>query len=346
MVSSSPVQEELGRLGWSPADNLDFVEADDGRRPGRVVIAHGPTVELAWFPGAGPAVFETFDLRRDLNLRPVAGDWVAVQDGRIVEVGPRRTVLRRPDPNGRDTQVLAANIDTVMIVLAIDRDPSLKALERLQVMAWDSGAAPVLVLTKVDECADPAAAVERATQAAPGVPVVVTSSYQRLGLDELRSYLGPGTTTTMLGASGAGKTSLLNALEGRNENVREVGAGGQGRHTTTTRRLFFTSGGGVLLDVPGIRSLDLQASEEAVDETFTDILEAAHHCRFRDCNHAGDRGCAVEEAVAQGTIPLRRLESWRSIQRELAYQERKNDPMAMAEQRKVWKQMCKDIKRR
>ncbi|AEV87086.1 ribosome small subunit-dependent GTPase A [Actinoplanes sp. SE50] len=338
--------DDLRELGWSPADDLRFADTPDGRRPGRVVIMHGRALELAWFPGDGPAVHDTFELGRDLNLRPVAGDWVAVQDGRVVEVGPRRTALQRPDPNGKDTQVLAANIDTIMIVQPIDRPLNLEAIERLQVMAWDSGAAPVLVLTKSDGCPDIGAALDQAGQAAPGVPVLVTSALDRQGLEELRSHLGPGTTTTMLGASGVGKTSLLNALEGRNEQVQQVGAGGAGRHTTTTRRLFRTSAGGVLLDVPGIRSLDLLTTDEGVGETFADITEAARHCRFRDCGHAGDRGCAVEEAVRDGSLPERRLESWRRIQREQAYQDRRNDPAAMAEQRKVWKQMCKEAKRR
>ncbi|WP_436531892.1 ribosome small subunit-dependent GTPase A [Actinoplanes sp. HUAS TT8] len=341
---SDDLTTELTAVGWSAADDLEFALAG-GRRPGRVIVMHGAKVEIAWFPADDRTVHETFDLGHDLNLRPVAGDWVAVEDGRVAEVGVRRTALQRPDPNGKDIQVLAANIDTIMIVLPIDRPLNLHVLERLQVMAWDSGAAPVVVLTKADGCADPGEAVEQAGSVAFGTPIIVTSSVDRSGLDQVRDHLRSGSTTTMLGASGVGKTSLLNALEGRAEAVRDVRGDGQGRHTTTTRRLFRTSAGGVLLDVPGIRSLDLLASDEAVGETFSDISDLAEACRFRNCGHDGDSGCAVEEAVATGELPERRLDSWRAIQRELAYQERRNDPAAMAEQRKVWKQMSKDARK-
>lgn len=345
MRPSSPTLEgRLAGLGWRRDDGVDFLV--DHARPGRVSVMHGSSVEVIWLPDDTTEQTDVFDLNRNLNLRPVAGDWVSIRSGSVVNVGARRTCLSRPDPNEKDIQVLAANIDTVLIVLPIDRGVNLKVLERLSVMAWDSGADPLVVLTKSDGADDVRRAVEVAEQAAPGMAVLVTSAVDGTGLEELRARMGSGSTTTMLGASGVGKTSLLNALEGRDEAVRDVSRDGAGRHTTTTRKLYRLRSGGVLLDLPGIRSLDLHASDEAVGETFADIVALAQGCRFRDCTHAGDHGCAVEPAVATGELPLRRLESWRAIRREMAYQERRNDPAAMAAQREEWKRATKATRAR
>ncbi|WP_250028894.1 ribosome small subunit-dependent GTPase A [Paractinoplanes maris] len=334
--------DSLTTLGWAAGAPL-FVSGDE--RPGRVSVVHGPSIEVIWFPSDAAAETTLFELRRDLNLRPVAGDWIVIDGGEPVRVVPRRTSLSRPDPNERDIQVLAANIDTVMIVLPIDRGLNLKNLERLSVMVWDSGADPLVVLTKADATDDPEPVVEEAQAAAPGVPVVLTSAVDGRGLDELRSRMAAGTTTTMLGASGVGKTSLLNALEGHAEAVREVRRDGQGRHTTTTRKLYRLGSGGVLLDLPGIRSLDLYASDAAVEETFADVAALAEYCQFRDCAHDGDKGCAVEAAVAAGELPERRLQSWHAIRREMAYQSRRSDPAAMAAQRQEWKRVTKASKK-
>lgn len=283
-------------------------------------------------------------LGRRLTLTAVAGDWVRVQEGEIVEVRERSTALTRPGRDG-GVQVLAANIDMVFLVLAIDHGLNVKALERLSVMAWESGATPVVVLTKCDLVGTVEAEVASAQDAAPGMDVIPTSTISGMGLAELKALMGPATTTTMLGASGAGKTSLLNALDGRSEPVAHVRRDGEGRHTTTTRRLHVLDGGGVLLDLPGIRSLDILAGEDALDETFTEIASAAQGCRFGDCTHDHEPGCAVQAAVADGVIEPRRVESWHRLQRELAYQQRRVDPAAMAAHRAQWKATSKEIKR-
>ncbi|GLZ79659.1 putative ribosome biogenesis GTPase RsgA [Actinorhabdospora filicis] len=332
----------LATLGWKEGDPGFWT---GGERPGRVSIMHGSAAEVIWFPGDEEAETTVFELRRDLNLRPVAGDWVAIEDGDLTRVAERRTTLKRPDPNGKDVQVMAAGIDTVLIVLPVDLGLNPKNLERLAIMAWDSGADPLVVLTKADAAESPEEAVAEAEAAAPGVPVLLTSSADGRGLDELRARMGAGTTTTMLGASGAGKTSLLNALEGHTEAVAHVSRDGQGRHTTTTRKLYRLASGGVLLDLPGIRSLDLLVDDEALGETFADITALAASCRFADCSHEGDQGCAVEAAVAAGTLPERRLASWRAIRREMAYQARRNDPAAMAAERQKWKQLSKSTRK-
>lgn len=350
------VRHALAGLGLHPDADLTWLP--DDATLGRVVVVHGAAAEVTWFPddpadaqqaGSPPGEVipraERFELRRDLPLRPVAGDWVAVADGELVDVGPRETSLARPDPNGRDTQVLAANIDLALIVVPIDREPNLTALERLSVMVWDSGATPLLVLTKADLSPDPQDALAQVTSTAPGIEAVMTSAYDGTGLPELRARLGPGVTATMLGQSGAGKTSLLNALDGHAEAVRDVRRDGQGRHTTSTRRLYPLAGGGVLLDLPGLRKLDLLATPEAVDATFDDIAALARACRFGDCVHEGDAGCAVEAAVAVGGLSPRRLHTWRRVQRELAHRQRRNDPAAMAQERAKWTRISKAQKR-
>ncbi len=330
-------------LGWPEGEEPDFWDADE--RPGRVSIMHGGSAEVIWFPGDEP-VETLFELRHDLALTPVAGDWVAIGGEEIRRVRERRTSLTRPDPNEKDVQVLAANIDLIMIVLPIDRGLSAKALERLSVMAWDSGADQVVILTKADLAEDPEESLTEAQVLAPGVEVLLTSSVDGRGLDQLRARLVRGTTATMLGASGVGKTSLLNALEGREERTREVRRDGAGRHATTTRKLYRLTSGGVLLDLPGIRSLDLLATDEAVNETFADIAELAEHCRFGDCQHDGEPGCAVAEAIEAGDLEERRLTSWRAIRREMAYLDRRNDPAKMAAARAEWKQLTKAYKQR
>lgn len=336
-----PDIQGLRRLGWTDIDRLPGDEVSG--RIGRVGVVHGRHAEV-YFPSVdGDLELASYELLTVLDLTPVAGDWVVEQDGRITAVLTRRTCLSRPDPNGRDAQVLAANIDTVVLAVPIDLGLNLKVLERLAVMAWESGAVPAVTLTKCDAIPDAEEVAEQARQAVPGVEVLVTSAYRGIGLEDLRRLLSQG-TTAMLGASGVGKTSLLNAIEGRSEPVREVRRDGQGRHTTTTRRLYPLLAGGVLLDLPGIRSLELLAGDEGVEETFADITELAELCRFNDCAHSGDAGCAVEQAVADGTLAERRLKSWRSIKAEMDYQVRRTDPAALSAQRQKWKQVTKQAR--
>jgi ribosome biogenesis GTPase len=269
-----------------------------------------------------------------LNLRPVAGDWVSLRDEYIVAVLERRNALRRPDPNLRDVQILAANLDLVLLVVPIDRGLNVRMLERFAVMAFDSGAVPIVVLTKADET-DDARALEIQTElAVPGVDIVITSSRSGEGIERLRELLHEGVTAVMLGASGAGKTSLLNALEGRDETTLSVSSSGEGRHATTTRKLYQLSSGGVLLDIPGIRLVDLNSGQDGVEETFSDIAEIAVRCRFRDCSHNGDEGCAVEAAVDSGELPASRLENWRLIQSGIAQQAQRRDFATQAAKRR------------
>jgi len=289
-----------------------------GGHPGRVSIVHGTTAEVIWCGAEGREVTSTCQFATHLNLRPVAGVWVGIRDGLIIEVAERRSLLRRPRPYAKEMQSLAANVDVVLVVVPVNRGLNLLMLERLAVMAFDSGARPVVVLSKADATSDLGDEIAAARAAVPDVLVLSTSSASGQGIEDLRALLTEGVTAVLLGASGAGKTSLLNALEGTSEVTRTISRGGEGRHATTTRRLYRLSSGGVLLDIPGVRLLDLTVNQAGFDEAFADITELSAACRFRDCAHDGDEGCAVEAAVREGRLPARRLESYRAITIDVA----------------------------
>ena len=287
--------------------------------PGRVSIVHGALVDVIYADAQGNECTETFPAG-NTSPHPVAGDWVGVSAGTISWVRPRTSQLRRPETSKRRVQVLAANLDLVLVVIPIDRPLNLQMLESFSVMAWDSGAQPVVVLTKADGATDPEAQATHAAATLPGVPQLLTSAETGQGIAALSELLGFGCTAVMLGASGVGKTTLLNVLDDRQEFVRPVGPHGEGRHSTTTRKLHRLASGGVLLDIPGIRLLDVVVSAEGLAETFPDIEELSRSCRFADCRHQGDDGCAVRQAVADGSLDIRRFESWRRIRTAMAEQ--------------------------
>ncbi len=320
--SSAPLGEVvvgvLRTLGLAPDADVEF---SPDSYPGRVSIVHGTTADVIWCDEFGRETTSTSQFATTLNLSPVAGDWVSVRDGYVISVSPRTTELRRPGATPGDVQVLAANVDVVLVVVPIDRELNVLMLERLAVMAFDSGATPIVVLTKSDGSDVVESIVTAAEETVPGVDVMTTSSASGHGIEELRALLHVGVTAVMLGASGAGKTSLLNALEGSNVLTASVSRSGEGRHATTTRRLYRLTSGGVLLDIPGIRLLDLTIGQQGLDDAFADITDLARHCRFSDCAHSGDEGCAVEAAVARGELSPRRLESWRTIRDEMIQQE-------------------------
>lgn len=265
---------------------------------------------------------------------PVVGDRVDLETAgdadvaRIVHVHPRRSAIRREAPGG-GVQLLAANVDVALIVLSAAHGVSPRRLERWCTLAWEGGVTPVVVLAKADACPDPAAAAAAARAAAPGVDVVALSAQTGDGLDALAPWLTPGTTLVLLGASGVGKSTLANRLLGREAirtaAVREDGAG---RHTTTHRELFLLPGGAALIDTPGLRELARwgEEGEAGLDAAFADVAALAASCRFGDCGHAGEPGCAVLEAVADGRLPADRLESWRTLRREQAWLARRDDP--------------------
>lgn len=256
----------------------------------------------------------------------------------LVALTPRRTAVVRdgPDRTSRE-QVLAANVDVVLVVEHLDPDPSLGRVERLLTLAWRSGATPVVVLTKADLVPDPEGMADEVRAAAIGADVHVVSVAAGAGLDPVRALLGPGRTLVVVGPSGAGKSTLVNALAGAEVMVTgDRRSDGRGRHTTVHRELVPLSDGASLIDTPGLRGVGLVADAAALETTFVDVAELAEACRFADCGHDTEPGCAVQAAVADGALPARRLDSWRRLTREAAYQERRSDArLAAAERNRV-----------
>jgi len=262
---------------------------------------------------------------------PCAGDWVVLRrwpDRRTtVEcVLPRRAALiRRTSDKDSSGQVLAANMEAVAVVEPMHPAPDDARIERLLALAWESGAQPVIVLSKSDTARDPQAVARQLADLAPGVRVMPVSVHDGTGIDALREYVAPGRTLALLGRSGAGKSTLVNALAGTDVmGVQEIrGADGKGRHTTAYRNLVLVPGGGAVLDTPGIRGVGLLDTAGGLDRAFADVVGLAARCRFGDCGHDGEPGCAVAEALADGTLPQRRLESWRKLHREVAVESRR-----------------------
>ena len=267
---------------------------------------------------------------------PAVGDWVALRDETIHAVLPRRSAFQRKVAfHATEAQVLAANIDTVFVVTGLDEDFSARRLERYLTLAWESGATPAVVLTKADLCDDPLAMLLEAEQVAVGVQAHVVSNVTGEGLDELVTYLAPAKTVALLGSSGVGKSSLVNRLfNDEVQATKELAEDGTGRHTTTARQLFRLPGGAMLVDTPGLREVQLWDADEGIQEAFSDVDELAADCRFNDCAHMREPGCAVQAAIDEGRLPRDRLQSYRALQRELKRLAAKQDGRLRAEERK------------
>lgn len=289
----------------------------------------------------------------DRAAMPVAGDWVAA---RVVGAGqaiveavlPRRTLFaRRAAGRREERQAIAANIDLVFLVSGLDGDFNVRRIERYLALAAESGAAPVIVLNKADACPDLAGCIEDAATVAGSAPIVACSARQSEGMEELLAFAAPGRTVALLGSSGVGKSTIANRLLGeerfRTAETRE--ADGRGRHTTTHRELVPLPGGGVLIDTPGMRELQLWAGEDAIESTFDEIAELAAGCRFRDCSHSGETGCAVSAAVEAGTVDRGRFAGYRKLMAEARHHEAQSDRFAAAEEKRRWKVIHKAAKR-
>jgi ribosome biogenesis GTPase len=273
---------------------------------------------------------------------PAVGDWVGL-DGRIIHVRLERrgTVSRAAAGRATDEQVIAANVDTIFLVTTVTQDLNTRRLERYLTLVWDAGAVPVVVLNKSDLCVDPLSECEAVRARLPMIDVVAVSAIADTGLDALASYLRPAQTVALLGSSGVGKSTLVNRLLGA-ESLR-VGAisevDGKGRHTTTARQLVELPGGALLIDTPGMRELQPWSDESAVAAVFDDISSLAAGCRFSDCAHGSEPGCAVRDAVEAGRLDPDRLEHFKRLDREAAFEARKHDKAAVAEHKRRWKQL-------
>jgi ribosome biogenesis GTPase / thiamine phosphate phosphatase len=278
------------------------------------------------------------------------GDWLVLDaDDHPVGLEPRTSLISRGTASGTShSQLLAANVDVVLLCAGLTSPPPLRRLERLLALAWESGATPVVVLTKADACADPDAAVRAVEPYAPGVEVIAVSAATG-DLGALRRLVTAGTTMVLLGASGAGKSTLVNALAGAEvmvtQEIRDVD--GKGRHTTTHRELVVLPSGAVVIDTPGLRGVALHGdAEEGLARAFSDVEDLASGCRFADCGHVSEPGCAVTASIEAGDLPADRLESWRRLQRELAYQARRTDTRLQAAEKAKWRAIHREQRQR
>jgi ribosome biogenesis GTPase len=273
---------------------------------------------------------------------PAVGDWITTAAGVVEDVLPRWSEVTRVDPSGDSLQTLAANVDTVAVVAPADR-ASPARIERELALAWDCGAVPLLIVTKSD--LDDAGVADRLRTRIPGVDVLPVCAVDGSGVDALAAALLPNRTCMFLGPSGAGKSTLANALLG--EELLATGEtrseDGRGRHTTTSRQLVVIPGGGVIIDTPGIRSLQLPGDVE-LGLSFADIAELASRCRFADCRHEQEPGCAVSAAVSEGRLDPDRLASFRKLAREAAFQQSRHDPLLQRANRQVWRARSKEAR--
>ncbi|HVP48944.1 MAG TPA: ribosome small subunit-dependent GTPase A [Bryobacteraceae bacterium] len=309
--------------------------------PARVALADRELF-VVWTANGDREVAAGGRLRYEGSDWPAVGDWVALEGGtRIASVLPRRTAFSRKEP-GRATreQVIAANIDVLFVVAGLDDDFNLRRLERYLLMARESGARPVVVLNKADLRADAAKAAAETERL--GAPVAVISALDGSGVATLEQHIAAGETAALTGSSGVGKSTLLNRLLGSDrqcvQEVRESDS--RGRHTTVRRELFLAPNGWLIIDTPGLRELQLWAGAESVDAAFADIAELARECRFRDCRHQGEPGCAV----AESGIDEARLASYAKLLREAAHFERQQDQRAASEEKRRIKRIHREMR--
>ena len=347
------VTAELQDLGWDDDWASRFEELDEDELiPGRVAAQHRGAYVIWTELGERHAELSG-KLRHELEVGaplPAVGDWVAARAQpsgatTIHAVLPRRTAFaRKENLGGSIAQVLAANVDTVFVLTGLGEDLSARRVERYLTMAWESGAQPVVVLTKTD-LGDVADALDELATVALGVDVHPISNVTGDGIDEIRAYLAPAKTAVLLGSSGVGKSSLLNRLAGTQlMATKDVAADGTGRHTTTHRELLRLPDGALVIDTPGLRELQLWTAGEGLSAAFDDIEALAGECRFTDCAHVREPGCAVLAAVDEGTLPLDRLRSWRKLQRELEAIAARSDRRLREARKRRWKQHARSIR--
>jgi len=346
--------DELSSLGFGPFFEQQLECADDRHAiPGRIAAEHRSAYEVWARNGAGPAQLAG-RLRADADEAglPAVGDWVILKDppgpdrttiiDRVLE---RRTAFTRGAAGrGARAQVVAANIDLVFAVCGLDSDFNPRRIERYLARIWASGAQPAVILNKVDLCGDLAGCVAEVGKVGVGVPVEVTSALRLQGIDAVRARVRDGMTVALVGSSGAGKSTLINALlgEGRMPTGPVRARDGRGCHVTTRRQLVRLPGGGLLIDTPGMRELQL-VDEDGLDAVFGDIAELAVRCRYRDCRHDSEPGCAVKAAVEAGVLDAERLQHYRKLEREARAWELRHDEHKRRQAERVWGQLYDEV---
>lgn len=346
------------QLGWCDRTSAAAAFAPlatAGFELGRVALEHRGAYRVLTERGELPAqITGQFQYQAEHALAfPAVGDWVALRlhnqntEATIHHLLPRQSqIVRKAAGALTGGQVVAANVDTLLLMAGLDGDFNLRRLERYLVMAWESGAAPVIVLNKVDLCADLDEKLALLESVALGVPIYPISAATGQGLEPLEPYLQPGKTVAVVGSSGVGKSTLTNTLlQTQQQATRPVRADdSRGRHTTTHRQMLLLPSGALLIDTPGMRELQLWATTDGLEGTFADIDALAQQCRFRDCQHQTEPGCAVQAAIASGQLDSHRLHSYQKLQKEHQWLERRQDQQASLNTKRRWKQMTKAMR--
>ena len=350
------LHEGLSHLGWDERFAREAAEwMDQGFEPGRVAVEHRGAYTVFTAAGSVDAAL-TGKMRFEAEDRgelPAVGDWVMLErtagGGRAVvrAVLPRRSRFsRKVAGETTEEQVLTANIDTVFLVTALNQDKNLRRIERYLALAWESGAVPAIVLTKADLCENVWEAIAEVSEVAPGVPVHAVSIVTDEGFEELTGYFKANRTVSLLGSSGVGKSTIVNRLSGAEMKVQEIREDGKGRHTTSHREMILLPDGGIIVDTPGMRELQMWEANEGLDVAFNDVTAFAAECRFNDCSHDSEPGCAVKAAIERGELDEERLESFRKLERELAFLERKVDKRLQREESKKWRKLNAEARSR
>jgi len=344
---------DLTTFGWDEFFEADFkTYAGSGYTAGRVALEHKNLFRVYTQYGEVPAEISGKLRHEAVNRRdlPTVGDWVVIRSrpegGRVMihAVLPRRTSFVRKIAGSRtEEQIVGANIDRVFLLTALNQDFSLRRIERYLIVAWESGASPIVILSKSDLCDRVDDRLNEVQAVAPRVPVHAISVVTGRGLDDIAQYFKRGQTVALLGSSGVGKSTLINRLTGNDhlkvQTVREHDD--RGRHTTTHRELILLPGGGLVLDTPGMRELQLWDGDQSLQLVFDDIEALAEKCFFGDCRHHDEPRCAVREAVGTGAVDSERYESYEKLQKELKYLARKRDKLSEIVEKKKWKKLSR-----